>query len=305
VPDDGGRSPLDRLATWVDDHLVDRLSTVVDLHRSHEERTEQLRAEVQGARRLLAHTGMTFSSFDPAGPSLRVTLGDLDGAATVAVLLPGTGTGLHAVDEPLADATALHDSTADAAVVLDLYPAPPDLGRAADPSHGRAAGDATAAFLATLPTTGRRTTLVGHSYGAFTAALAAIAARPGTVDALVLLGAPGAGVATAADLPVREVWADRAPGDPIAAVADLDEHVRRLPPQWVPGPLADPLAALGPDPTDPEFGARRLADLAADGEVHRGHLDYLTPGSATLARVAAVVTAPPPTRDRPGSAAGG
>lgn len=313
VPQRLGRSPLDLLVRWLDDRLVDLTSPMVDLHVSAAEQADRLRAEAAGARRLLDEPGVTVLSFEPDRPAARVALGDLDTATGIALLLPGTGTGLHAVDEPLADATALHDVTAlhDAAdgpgtaVVLDLHPAPADLGRAADPRTGRAAGAATAAFLASLRTGSRRVTLVGHSYGAFTAAHAARATPAGTVDALVLLGAPGVGVVSVADLPVPEVWADRAAGDPIGAVADLDEHVRRIPPAWVPGPLQDPLAGLGPDPTDPEFGARRLADLPADGRAPRGHLDYLTPGSTTLARVAAVVTGRRATRDRPASAGGG
>lgn len=305
VPEAPGWSPLDRLATWVDQRLLELLAPVVDLHDSPAEQTARLRAEVDGVRRVLAEPGLAVLSFDPGGPSVRIALGDVDTAGRLVVLLPGTATGLHAIDEPLVDATALHRLLQhDTAVVLDLYAAPSDLGRAADRVPGRDAGAATAAFLAALPPSTRRVTLVGHSYGAFTAAHAARVAPSGTVDALVLLGAPGVGVATTAELPVPEVWADRAPGDPIGVVADLDEHLRRLPPGWVPAPLTDPLAGLGPDPTDPEFGARPLSALPAGGEVLRGHLDYLTAGTATLQRVATVVSGTLPTPDRPTSAGG-
>ena len=318
-------------ARLVDDALVDRLSPAADLHRTREEQVTRLRAEAAGAKRLLFHPDLTVLSFsDGARPTIRVAFGDPTTATHLAVLLPGTGTGLHAVRTGLEDAAALHRHATLAApdgrtlaTVLDLHAAPADLGRAADPRPSRAAGAATAAFLADLgaarPDGPPRTTLVGHSYGAL---VAARASDDHAVDDLVLLGAPGTGVEHRDDLGgATRVWAARASGDPIGIVADLDELVGLLPERWRPstGPLTDPLVAHGPDPADPDFGARRLATAATGAGFStiaaRGHLDYLTPGTTSLDNVARVVTgvrqpgpvrrARPPRRGRRGSAAGG
>lgn len=308
VPGGGATGPLDRLARWVDRRLVDRLSPVVDLHTDHDEAVAHQEAAAAGARWLLAQPDLTVWSFTPSsptptgGPAVRVALGDPATATHLVVVLPGTGSGLHAPTESLTQARALHRRLEDAggddtrvAVVLDLYDAPTDLGRAADPRPGRAAGAATARFLARLPGTPARTTLVGHSYGAFAAAQV----RDHPIDALVLLGAPGTGTATRAGLAnAREVWAAQAADEPITAVADLDELLAALPPRLRPrtGPLADPLVAFGPDPADPEFGARELPTNAGtrDGRrSSRGHLDYLRDGTVTLDNVARVVLGRP------------
>ncbi len=308
VPEDDATGPLDRLARWVDRRLVDRLSLIVDLHVDHAEAVARVEAEAAGARWLLAQPDLTVWSFTPSsatptgGPAVRVVLGDAGSETHLVVLLPGTGSGLHAPGEGLTQARSLRHRLdevarpdARTAVVLDLYDAPTDLGRAADPHPGRAAGAATAAFLADLPSTQSRTTLVGHSYGAFAAAQV----RGEPIDALVLLGAPGTGAATRAELTdVGEVWAAQAVDEPITAVADLDEFLAGLPPRLRPtsGPLADQLVALGPDPADPDFGARVLPTSAGprDGRrSNRGHVDYLQRGTVALDNVARVVLGRP------------
>lgn len=295
---------VDHLARWVDERLIDHFSPVVDLHVSHAEAVARLRAQAAGARWLLARPGVTVWSFTPVadtpagGPAIRVALGDPSSASHLAVFLPGTRSGMHAPVVSFAQASAIHRRTRelaadadDVATVLDLYDAPADLGRAADPRVGRAAGVATAAFLADLPATPGRTTLVGHSYGAYAAAQV----RDQPLDALVLLGAPGAGVAGRDELSdVTEVWAAQAAGEPITVVADLDELLADLPPRLRPaeGPLADPLIALGPDPADPEFGARHLPTAPSTDDTRTattGHADYLTRGTVALDNVARVV----------------
>lgn len=319
---------LGLLARWVDTWVLDPLAPIADLHRTADETRERLRSEATAARELLAAPGHRIWSFDDGDPpTVRVALGDPDTATHLVVLLPGTSTGLHAAATSLEDAVALHDQArrlarpgTRVATILDLYAAPPDLGRAADPGPARTAGSATATFLADLPHQ-PRTTLVGHSYGALTAARAS---DDHDVDDLVLLGAPGVGVAARAELTgAGRVWVARADRDPIGLVADLDELLDALPPRWRPatGPLADPLVAHGPDPTDPEFGARPLATSPPSGGLAppaaRGHVDYLRPGTVSLTNVALValgrgpVPAPrvrratPPRRDRRATAADG
>ena len=293
-----GPGMLDRFAAWVDGVLVDRVSPVTDLHVTPAETAVRLRDEAAGVRRLLADPDLQLLSFEVVGgrPTVRVALGDVAAAQHLAVLLPGTGAGVHAVGPSLEDLQALHDrstrlaSGRAVATVLDLYAAPLDLGAASDALPSRAAGAATAAFLADLPDA-PPTTLVGHSYGALAAARASDAH---SVADLVLLGAPGVGVAHRRDLlGADRVWVAQAGGDPITVVADLDEHVRRLPPALRAALPRPPLLAHGPDPADPEFGARRLPTEATGPGVapppSRGHLQYLRPDTVGLDSVARVV----------------
>jgi hypothetical protein len=88
----------------------------------------------------------------------------------------------------------------------------------------------------------------------------------------VLLGSPGAGVGSAAELgtPAR-VWAATAPTDWV---------------RWVP-PVRIGDLGHGPDPAARGFGARPLDTAGVPG-----HDRYFVPGSAMLADLAAVVTAP-------------
>lgn len=218
---------------------------------------------------------------DPAGRGLAVVvLGDLAAAASVAVLVPGSDTDLarlHDPDRPdrrpLGWAQALADAGGPGlAVVLWVgYVTPDGLGvDAATGRLARAGATALARFVGDLRPGLRddvRLTVVGHSYGAVVAALAA---PDLAVDDLVLLGSPGARAGSVADLGTRaRVWAGRAERDwigrvPAARIGDLGH---------------------GADPADPGFGAR---PLPVDGVP--GHDGYLLPGSASLAAVAAVAT---------------
>lgn len=299
-----GPGPVDRFVAWLDRIAVDRLSVAVDLHVTHAETVDRLRDEAVGVRRLLRHPDLTILSFDVLGgrPTMRVAFGEVDAADRLTVFLPGTGSGLHALDTALVDAAALHDHAtrlapdARIATVLDLYAAPLDLGAAADPTPSRDAGAATGAFLTDLRSNAP-ITLVGHSYGAVAASRAS---DTHPVEHLVLLGAPGVGVLHRRELTgAAHVWAAQAQGDPITAVADLDEHLRRLPAPWRPasGPLADPLVAHGPDPADADFGARALPTSATGPGVSpppsRGHLEYLRPGTVSLDSVARIAAGHP------------
>ena len=81
--------------------------------------------------------------------------------------------------------------------------------------------------------------MVGHSYGALVAARASAAGM--AADELVLLGAPGLGVAGRAALRLprgADLWAAAATGDPVSALAT---------PGWVHGP--DPVPLARPLPT--------------------------------------------------------
>ncbi|MEP6651043.1 MAG: alpha/beta hydrolase [Lapillicoccus sp.] len=257
--------------------------------------TKQVLDQQDGrARQLLA--------FDGSGRSARVavSVGDLDGAAHVAVVVPGFTTtverdlgGADRVSADLADqagrAAGLIGDRRDVAVVSWLgY----DIPQAADTlrsSHSvvlresaEAGAASLAAFLKGVPPD-RHLTLVGHSYGSTTAGLAV--ARGGTqVDDLVVLGSPGLGVPTAAalDLPASHVHVLEADDDP---VADLGWFGRD------PGDL--------PDVDQLSTEQARLPD-GSNGARSVGHSSYLAPGTTSQWNVAAVVAGAPSVRaDRP------
>ncbi|MGY1856657.1 alpha/beta hydrolase [Modestobacter sp. SYSU DS0290] len=213
---------------------------------------------------------------DPRGRGLAVVaVGDPATADHVAVLVPGADIDLAALHDParpqrrpLGWARSLAEAGGpDLAVVLWVgYPTPQGAG--VDAATGRLARAGAAAlvpFVQELRDGGAHVTVVGHSYGAVVAALAApeLAA-----DDLVLLGSPGARASSVADLGTRaRVWAARTTGDWIGRVPSV-----RL------GDLGH-----GADPAGPAFGARTLPVGGTSG-----HDGYFRPGSAALAGVAAV-----------------
>ncbi|MDQ1199598.1 alpha/beta hydrolase [Rhodococcus sp. SORGH_AS_0303] len=210
-----------------------------------------------------------------------VSVGDLDGADRVAVVVPGAGT-------TVAGSIARHDGET-AALVTEAgalspgsfaagvswlgYEAPQwntelvEPGRSVASTAPAAAG--APALVGVLEALGDRrhggdapeVTLVAHSYGTVVAAQAIEAGAP--VDAVVVMGSPG--------------WSDRA-----AAAAPGPVHVAEA--AW--DPVAD-LGRFGPDPSErPETEA-----LDTAGTV--GHADYLEPGSVSARAVAEVVAGVP------------
>jgi hypothetical protein len=226
--------------------------------------------------------GVTVLGCDPAGRGLAVVaLGDPASAPHVTVLVPGSDTDLARLRDPdrpqrrpAGWARALADAGGPGlAVVLWVgYPTPEGLGvDAATGRLARAGAAALTGFVAGLPA-GAHVTVVGHSYGAVVTALAApdLAA-----DDLVLLGSPGAHAGSVAELgTAARVWAGRAESDWIGRVPAL-----RI------GDLGH-----GRDPAGPGFGAR---PVPVAGVV--GHDGYLSPGTASLAAVAAIATGRPGT----------
>ncbi|MBY8872535.1 alpha/beta hydrolase family protein [Micromonospora sp. PLK6-60] len=231
-----------------------------------------------------ADAGRRFLRFDPRGDGLAVeVLGDLATADRIAVLVPGVGSTLRDFDRGLGGVPG----RAPARQARDLYAAlraghpgarvavlawlgydPPDgVATAAGPAAARRGAPALRTLLRELAAPGVRITLVGHSYGALVAGLAARDV-PAQVTDLVTLGGIGAGVDRADALPGVRVWAAEAATDWIRRVPELR------------------LAGLGHGvrPGDPAFGARRLPVAGV-----AGHDGYLAPGGVTLAAVAAVV----------------
>jgi alpha/beta hydrolase family protein len=244
-----------------------------------------------GAYATWAASNRHFLSFDPAGDGTAAeVVGDLSTADRIVVVVPGVDTTLRDFDRglggvarraPAVQARAIWwklrttDRRARVAVIAWLgYDPPEGIGLAAvREQRARAGAVALSRFVqgvhAQRPSA--TVTLVGHSYGAIVAGLAA--PHLPYVQDVVALGAPGMGVGHASDLGGARVW---------SALAAKD-WIRRIPQLR----LFD--LGHGRRPSNPSFGALPLPTTGVDG-----HDYYLTPGSATLDALANVVLATEP-----------
>ncbi|MEV5264551.1 alpha/beta fold hydrolase, partial [Streptomyces werraensis] len=208
-------------------------------------------------------------------------LGDLAHADRVAVLVPGSDTGIDTYGRFRATAVALHQRlTREApagvrtAVVAWLgYETPGTLSPSvATTGRAEEAAPELRALVKDLRSVAApraRVSLLCHSYGSVVCARAAAGLD---VDDLVFLGSPGTGADTAADLRTRaRVWAARGAGDWVEHVPHLDAG------------LFGTTVGFGADPVSQEYGARVFA--AGDG----GHSDYFDPGSLSLANLTRIV----------------
>ncbi|WP_138734757.1 alpha/beta hydrolase [Modestobacter excelsi] len=215
--------------------------------------------------------------FDPTADLVAVSLGDLDTAAAVAVLVPGINT-TPADDLPalLGDAAAVGSAAAAAApglavaTVAWLGYRTPGLGTMALPTAARRGGPALDRALDGLAAARAvpggvlappRTTVVAHSYGTVVTGQAARAPGRLAADAVVLLGSPGLAGGEAEDLEAPDVHGAWSVADPVSWL------------QW-----------FGDTPSDPSFG-----DSPLPTELTEGHTDYLDPDRPTLAAVGEVV----------------
>ncbi|MFI1419263.1 alpha/beta hydrolase [Streptomyces sp. NPDC020731] len=223
-----------------------------------------------------ALAGRQLLAFDGRGPGLVTeVLGDLAHADRVAVLVPGSDTGIDTYGRFRATALALHERLgAGTAVVAWLgYETPgtisttvatTDRAEEAAPRLRDAVSDVRA-----VAGPRARVSLLCHSYGSVVCAEAADGLD---VDDIALLGSPGTGADTAAALHTRaRIWAARGADDWIGNVPHLSAD------------LLGTTVGFGTDPVSPAFGARVFA--AGDG----GHSDYFAPGSASLANLTRIV----------------
>ncbi|WP_440900238.1 alpha/beta hydrolase [Actinosynnema sp.] len=199
-------------------------------------------------------------------------LGDLASAAHVAVVVPGsdvTEAGFDRTVGAMARAVRAEADRPDLAVVAWLgYETPSGVG--VDAASGRLArtgARALADHVATLP---GRVHLLCHSYGTVVCGLAAreLAGRGVPVADVALTGSPGVRAGSAAELGAgTRVWAGRADADWIGRVPNTR--------------LLD--LGHGPDPADPEFGARALPTGGVTA-----HDGYYAPGTESLRALARV-----------------
>ncbi len=218
---------------------------------------------------------------DLGGDRVVLSLGDLDTADAVALLVPGVGTtpsddlGALTEDARAVGAAALAASPAASPAVAPALatvvwlgyrtPSTPGavLGRAASRSGGHALDDALDGIAAARTAVGGtpgRTTVLAHSYG--TVVVDEAADRPGLLaaDAVVLLGSPGIS-GDAGGLEVAEVY-DAAP-------------------------VADPIAWSGWFGVPPGFAAFGSTGLPVDPWA--GHSEYYDADGPTLAAIGEVV----------------
>ncbi|MFC5953058.1 alpha/beta hydrolase [Streptomyces pratens] len=234
------------------------------------------------ADRALAGPARQLLSFDGRGPGLVTeVLGDLAHADRVAVLVPGSDTGIDTYGRFRAAARALHArltreapaGTRPAVVAWLGYETPPTIGPAVATTDraDRAAPElrSVVADLRTVIGPRPSISLLCHSYGSVVCARAA----PGLdVDDIAVLGSPGTGADTAAALRTRaRIWAARGAGDWVENVPHLAVD------------LFGTRVGFGTDPVSPAFGARVFT--AGDG----GHSDYFAPGSTSLTNLTRIV----------------
>jgi len=232
-------------------------------------------------------------AFDPVLPGrAAVSVGDLDAADDVTVLVPGmlftvTGqlvdwseTAGHVQQEEATWAQRLDpgDGPGDVtAVVAWMGYRTPDLTNFSTLDLARTGAgqleDALLGLEAARASDPARVTVVAHSYGSTTSTLA-LSSGGVTVDSLVVLGSPGSVVGRASELAVRH-------GDVYAAAGSFD-------------PVAGS-AFFGADPAVAAFGGVVLHTGGAVDPVTRlrlgaalGHNDYLLPGTETVRDIALV-----------------
>jgi hypothetical protein len=205
-----------------------------------------------------------------------LALGNPDRADNVLTFVPGAGAALAGLGGDLrrtelmaADLSRLGGGKRTAVVYWLDYDAP-DWAAGNNPVSGRAAVEASEGLRsyadglrATHTGDGSRNTYLGHSYGSTVVGRAAVGGL--SADSLIFLGSPGVVARTTADLDVdaRHVWAATTGDDPIRFVPDR---------------------VHGPDPSDPDFGARIFA-AGPDGG-HAGYWDAASPARDNVALIA-------------------
>ncbi|MEU7277418.1 alpha/beta hydrolase [Streptomyces sp. NPDC045431] len=223
--------------------------------------------------------GRQILAFDPRGRGqVAEVYGDLARSRHIAVIVPGSdidaGTYDRATDPygtPAGMGKQLRGATTDTAVIAWTgYTTPVGIGLDAATGDLAEAGaerlvrltDGLAAIGAPEPA------VFCHSYGSVACGLAAERLK---AKDLVVLGSPGMRAENVADLhTTARVWAAKDPSDWIDDVPNVQ----------VLG------VGHGPDPADPDFGARAVPAADADG-----HTGYFAPGTRSLHAFAAIAEA--------------
>lgn len=235
-------------------------------------------------------------AFDGDG-AVAVAIGDLDTARAIGIVVPGMGTTAASIGAVTRNAANLQvaarraDPTIATATLAWIgYDAPSGRAAVAQVLTGAHARRGAAELRADLDDLARmrpddpRVVVFGHSYGATTATTAgAGGALAGTVDAMVLLGSPGAGPVRSASELGMPVYVARDSDDPIPRVGATDGAAQGLR-RWFGVELG-----LGMDPAAPSFGATAVDAEGPTGFGMGAHSGYFDEGSRALDAFATIL----------------
>ncbi|KRD06669.1 hypothetical protein ASE48_11900 [Mycobacterium sp. Root265] len=227
-----------------------------------------------------------------------ISIGDPDGAANTAVVVPGTSNSVTSGWLAGPDAANVFNETKSAdrhkpvAVLAWMgYDAPDSLAdpHVAQVANAREGGALLASDVNALEVTNTgdaHVTAVGHSYGSTTVADAAAGYRM-RADDIVLIGSPGTDLATsAADFHLPDggrVFVGAAATDPVTLLGGDSNQVH------IPG--SGLTVGLGTDPADDDFGSTRFkAEVAGTGWPWTDHSGYLEPGGESLYSIAVIAS---------------
>lgn len=208
-------------------------------------------------------------------------IGDLETADHVMVFIPGVSHDLNNYERRrfslnqrvnnLFDGMNEIDPNANIAVISWLGFNPPDsLLTAARSSPARHGAPALARFLEGLLVDAGHDfdlTVVGHSYGSVVAGRSLAFGLARWADTLIVVGSPGVGVETVADIEAFDLPANR-----FYAMMANDDPIRHT-----------PFGIHGPLPISIGFGAQRLDSLEASG-----HSEYFNAGQASLRQITSI-----------------
>jgi hypothetical protein len=284
----------------------DRLTTLLDALRGQDgarHERERVRAALAGLTAIESRLDRSdppayLLGLDTRGDGRAiVSIGDPDHADNVLTFVPGMNTKLDGHLARVLDRTAAMGSaarqadqgTSTAAVLWLGYDTPDTLPQAASSGSAHAARADLHDFQEALAVTHEgpiaEQSLVGHSYGALVIGETArdLGVR---ADDLVFLGAPGVGVAHAADLHVdpATVWAASADNDIVGLAAPSVKQL--LIEQVWPRYMGDPMPDLwhGHNPADAGFGGH-VVEAADRANPITAHLSYWDAGNPALTNV--------------------
>jgi Alpha/beta hydrolase len=277
----------------VDDGALYALQSQLAAARKHLAGYQSVQASLQSAGGPDRYLGL----LDEFGHGA-VSIANPDTARRNAIFVPGTGQDLSRLTFSDEKALAMYAAALAADPGLELgdvsvttwmgYDRPMDLSRAAFPQPAQGGADRLATFE-----NGQRAshvgapsvdTVIGHSYGSTVIGAAAAGGRHLDADNVIAVGSPGMLVDRAGRLNLH-------PGGNVFVMRGVNDviDVGGIVTEWT----------LGTDPTDPGFGARRLAaDPGPAGPFGlpsvAAHSSYWLGGNKALANFGAVIAGVPP-----------
>lgn len=266
---------LDGVSAWAR-NMANR-SLLADYLRMHPDSEFALSVQRALAAALAAGQRVQLYVFDPEHELAAISVGDLDTAEGVAVLVPGMNTTVsgdmlgHVTDAlQLWQASQVVDPTGSVAVLAWIGYDTPTLAQAPFDDHAEMGAPALASVVAGLaarPGTAPRVTVVAHSYGTVTTGRAVLEPGDFAADAVVLVGSPGVEPwASDFEVPEEEVYVGEAPLDWIADAG------------W-----------FGPDPGMTWLTGGTCIEAVNVQWTHNGHTSYYDATSVALWNMAFIV----------------